>query len=450
MDCNYMEKNTDISFDDVIFFEKDIKFKHIENKWLVISVNSGNWIVLNSDFKKKLLEELISGKNILSVLDTTSNYSEFKEFKELLAMIFSRNFGSKNSPIKFKELQVNNKMTCCLTTSCNLRCPHCYMSAGIKNKKELECSEWKRVLTEFHNNGGIKVTFTGGEPLMNKDFSDIIKHAYNLGISISVLSNGILWNDDKIKELSPFIDEIQISVDGFDEKTNEELRGINNFNKAVDTAIKFSNFGVLTYIATTFTLETLRNDIGSKYKKFVEDIGNKVDNKIVFKLTHKMLKGREVDYTKKENDEYIKKTTDIQNEIDKYSKYNTFINNHEPNIVINNCGFGGVEVWSNGEVYFCNRQSDLESYGNVREKPIKYFIDKGEELRISTSTDNVTPCKDCYLKHVCGGGCRIDDFNFKGKLKNFKDEFIQTRCNKEFKEKLQKEMIDSFCNYYKF
>ena len=81
-----------------------------------------------------------------------------------------------------------------------------------------------KVLTSFKENGGEFVTLSGGEPLMFKNFPQIINHAHNSGLKCTILSNGLLWSDKLIKELAPIIDEIQFSLDGVDEETNSAVR----------------------------------------------------------------------------------------------------------------------------------------------------------------------------------------------------------------------------------
>ena len=73
---------------------------------------------------------------------------------------------------------------------------------------------------------------------------------------------------------------------------------------------------------------------------------------------------------------------------------------------------------------------------------------KVEIVYTTISTANITPCQDCSLRYICGGDCRIDNFNFKGHLKSWNKEYVQTRCTDEFKERLIKKMVDSFTFYY--
>ena len=74
------------------------------------------------------------------------------------------------------------------------------MLSGNKLENELTLGDWMKVLTSFKENGGEFVTFSGGEPLMFKNFPQIISHVHDLGLKSTVLSNGLLWSDKLIHE----------------------------------------------------------------------------------------------------------------------------------------------------------------------------------------------------------------------------------------------------------
>lgn len=116
--------------------------------------------------------------------------------------------------------------------------------------------------------------------------------------------------------------------------------------------------------------------------------------------------------------------------------------------MIRNCGFGGLSISSNGNVYFCNRIHEVDCFGNVNRDSLQDVLTKGRQVLNDTAVENVEPCKGCILRYICGGDCRIDHFNFKGHIKGWNQKFVQTRCTDEFKKRLIKKMVDSFTFYY--
>ena len=256
-----MKKSGSVSSLDRFYFAGDIIFRQCKEGWLVVSIQSANWLVISTNFQKELLERFIAGDTVGDVYSLITSEDEMTQFKTLLAAIFARQFASTEKAPDLQYLEGYKMLNCYLTNSCNLRCEHCFMNSGERLKDELTANEWKRILKEFRAEGGETVTFSGGEPLMNSSFEDLVKYASTSGLLGTVLSNGILWTQEKIKSLSPYISEVQISIDGVDEQTNAKVRGKGHFDKIVDTVILFANEGVRTSVATTFTLKNLENNM---------------------------------------------------------------------------------------------------------------------------------------------------------------------------------------------
>lgn len=443
--------NGELDYDDILHFPKEIVVEKINKFYLVIAVQTANWVVLYNSRQIDFLNMLRSEKCVGDVIETVDSEEAMGDLKIVLAAIFARKFAGVNGEVTREYLEGYKMLNIYITNACNLKCKHCFMLSGKKLENELTLEDWMKVLTSFKENGGEFVTFSGGEPLMFKNFPQIISHAHDLGLKSTVLSNGLLWSDKLIYELAPFIDEIQFSLDGVDEETNSMVRGSGHFEKVVDTIVKFANAGVKTSVATTFTYDNLNENTQTRYKNLVDLIKEKTSGKdVFFKLSKKLLPGRDVHFTAEENEKYSAIIKDIEKHVDENADYENFLAGHTANLVAINCGLGGISVSSDGNVYFCNRINEMESFGNVTEKPMSFFMEKGKEIHLATSVENVIPCKDCELRYICDGGCRIDDFDFAGKIQSSALPYHQISCNDEKKNKLKKRMIDSFNYFYKF
>ena len=443
--------NGELNYDDILHFPNEIVVEKINNFYLIIAVQTANWIVLYNARQMDFLNMLRSGKCVGDIIETVDSEEAMGDLKIVLAAIFARRFAGVNAEVAKEYLEGYKMLNIYITNACNLKCKHCFMLSGNKLENELTLGDWMKVLTSFKENGGEFVTFSGGEPLMFKNFPQIISHVHDLGLKSTVLSNGLLWSDKLIHELAPFIDEIQFSLDGVDEETNSMVRGSGHFEKVVDTIVKFANAGVKTSVATTFTYDNLNENTQTRYKNLVDLIKEKTSGKdVFFKLSKKLLPGRDVHFTAEENEKYSAIIKDIEKHVDENADYENFLAGHTANLVAINCGLGGISVSSDGNVYFCNRINEMESFGNVTEKPMSFFMEKGKEIHLATSVDNVIPCKDCELRYICDGGCRNDDFDFAGKIQSSVLPYHQISCNNEKKNKLKKRMIDSFNYFYKF
>ena len=444
-------KNIEINSNSCLYFPKDITIKEInDGRYLCVSTSTANWIVISNNVQKEMLNELITGKTIQEVSDMFSNDAN-NLLNKLLSSIMARKFASlykDDIPVKMDDK--SKYLNIYLTQACNLRCKHCFMLSGVKLENELTGEQWKNVLKDFKSIGGEYVTFTGGEALMNPDFEDIVKYASSIGLSVTILSNGVLWTDKLIDSLYGYVNQIQISLDGINEQTNASVRGKGIFDKVVENIIKIANRGYRTSVATTFTLENLTEETKFLYANLVNTIREKTNNPIFFKISKKMLNGRNVHYTKEEAKHYFEEVMKIEKEVDKHADNINFMEGHQPNFVSPNCGIGGLSISANGKVYYCNRISEVDCYGSVLDNPLSHFIEIGKDISKRTGVDNIEPCNKCYLRYICGGGCRIDDFNFKGKTKQFNEEIKRIKPTNECMSYIEKKMIEGFDFTYDF
>lgn len=445
-----MKRTAELQGTDRLYFPSEVLFRPCPEGWLVVAVPTANWLVLPNDFQKTLLQHLIKGEIIGQVSQLITSDEQFNDFKRLLAAITARSFAlTTQAPQPFYH-EGYRMLNIYLTNACNLRCPHCFMRSGKPLANELPKHEWLRILSEFKAEGGESVTFSGGEPLMNPDFESILTHAHHIGLSTTILSNGILWTEEQITRLSPFISEIQISIDGFDEHSNAKIRGAGHFDRVVRNVILMANSGIRTSVATTFTFQNLQDDTPERYAQMIHHIKSQCNHPVFFKLSKKILQGRNTHYTEAENREFYNRIIAIENQVDPNAKYVNFMEGHTPNQADRNCGFGGISIGADGEVYYCNRISEVESYGNILGRPVKPFMVQGHQLHMQTSVDQLEPCRSCHLRYICFGGCRIDECNFQGKLQSHDGPLLQVKCTDDYILRLERKMIDSYLFYYHF
>lgn len=445
-----MRQSASINSSDRFFFPAEVVIKPCEEGFLVVAVPTANWLVLRSELQKNMLQQLINGKTVGDIYMSLTSENEQRQFSQLLAAITARNFARTDQVPIPQFLEGYRMLNIYLTNACNLCCKHCFMRSGTPLKDELPADEWCRILSEFKENGGQSVTFSGGEPLMNHDFDDILIHASTMQLETTVLSNGILWTQERIAKLAPYISQIQISIDGFDEPSNAKVRGAGHFDRIVHNVISFVNCGIRTSIATTFTFQNLQDDAAERYADFVKIIKSQCHHPVFFKLSKKILQGRNTQYTDEQNRIFFRRIMQIEQTIDPNARFNNFMEGHTPNLVERNCGFGGISIGADGEVYFCNRISEVESYGNIRQQPLKPFMELGHQLHLQTSSDHLSPCSQCHLRYICCGGCRIDDCNFLGRLRSHTGPLLQIKCDEEFIANFERKMIEGFMFYYNF
>lgn len=113
-----------------------------------------------------------------------------------------------------------------LTRTCNLKCMHCYSSSEAKvYENELTTTEGKQFLRDLAGFNVPVVLFSGGEPLARKDFFELAAYARELGLRVTISTNGTLIKPDvaeKIKDIG--VGYVGISLDGIG-ANNDRFRG---------------------------------------------------------------------------------------------------------------------------------------------------------------------------------------------------------------------------------
>ncbi|MBN1526020.1 MAG: radical SAM protein [Candidatus Omnitrophica bacterium] len=121
-----------------------------------------------------------------------------------------------------------------LTNRCNLKCPYCGLESRANLKKpDPSLEEAKKVITAFAKHGVRRLDFTGGEIFLNKDLYDVLEFASAQNVSIGLITNATLIDEEAAKKLAKYrIHSIKISLDGLRE-TNDLTRGKGSFDKVV-------------------------------------------------------------------------------------------------------------------------------------------------------------------------------------------------------------------------
>lgn len=122
-----------------------------------------------------------------------------------------------------------------ILTSCNLKCRHCYINPEQHGRNTLGLSTIEAWLGAFAEKGaGTNIIFLGGEPTLHPDLSLAIKKAKNLGYgSITVDTNGYLFNDILSKVKPEEVDYFSFSLDGATRHTNNMIRGEGSYDRCI-------------------------------------------------------------------------------------------------------------------------------------------------------------------------------------------------------------------------
>lgn len=133
-----------------------------------------------------------------------------------------------------------------LTYACNLACVHCLSSSGQRDDRELSTEQAKAVLDELAALQVFYINIGGGEPMIRRDFFEIVEHSIANNIGVKFSTNGAFIDQKNAERLTKmdYLD-IQISLDGTDAVTNDAVRGNGSFDTAITAMdnLKAAGFG---------------------------------------------------------------------------------------------------------------------------------------------------------------------------------------------------------------
>ena len=149
-----------------------------------------------------------------------------------------------------------------LTRLCNLKCPHCYLSAGKKADSELTTAECLSLMAEMQALGTEMVILTGGEPLLRKDIYDLATAAAERGMWVVMGTNGVLL-DDRVasKMVECGVQGVGISIDSIDPEKHNSFRGGPNSWEYSVRALEVAKAHGLEVLVQTTVMDMNREEI---------------------------------------------------------------------------------------------------------------------------------------------------------------------------------------------
>jgi MoaA/NifB/PqqE/SkfB family radical SAM enzyme len=109
---------------------------------------------------------------------------------------------------------------------CNSKCNYCNMWE-MKRGNQPTTEEWKRIIDDIRAVGAISLTFSGGEPFLNKDLFELAAYARSKGLYTMVITNLSLFRDIWIRKIAESFDFFGTSIDSTKAEVYLEIRGVN-------------------------------------------------------------------------------------------------------------------------------------------------------------------------------------------------------------------------------
>ena len=369
-----------------------------------------------SSFEHKrtpLLEELLAEEIVC-------NSELIKEVKDVIKKEKDR----LNEKEKYNDNIYLTNVVLQVANDCNLHCKYCYGDGGsYGRKRELMDFETAQkgidyLVTHRGERKYLRVTFFGGEPLLNFDlikrviaYCCQIEKQEGIKFSYNMTTNGTIISDEILEYIQKYRFSLLISMDG-GKSTQDCYRCYADGKGSFDTILqnlklfKKAHHGKLSVRATVCKPNM---DMVSIRKELM-NIGfdNVIMSMVDTQNTSFLFLGDETEAMKKE---YSR----LADELIKDAKSGNGINNTMFNEILRklyykilsikscNAGSTGFAIGSDGNFYPCHRYMGMEDY-------VCGSVDQGIDLSKTAIYKHANifkkdDCKNCWARYLCGGAC---------------------------------------------
>ncbi|MFR3063849.1 radical SAM/SPASM domain-containing protein [Peptoniphilus sp.] len=399
-----------IRLDDVAF--SDYTRIIIKNDYIVIGdiLRSGLWIKIPVEdyyYIKPYIGIVDGYKKLMNSLESV----EYKVYYTKLLRVLAKIKVLVNKEFKKREVFIKD-LSLELTTACNLRCRHCSGMYGSKENEFLSNSHLKSIINWANTKQINSLTLTGGEIFCIEDIYEKLKYIRNnFNGNISIITNATLFSEEKVSVLTECVDEINISLDGYDKQSVDFIRGKGTFTKVMGSIKQLQLNGF--YNITLSMILTSDNSIHiDKFKKLCKKMNVRPITRIL------AIKGRAI-----ENYDFL------ISESNKGAEDN--ILKHINMLSMCNAGFSMISITASGAVTLCASTEDSNIVlGNYNDLDM---ISKNiSHIQQTCIVDKISPCKFCDVRYFCSSKCYSTNINI------FTNPYLRKQRCIKYREKLQK------------
>lgn len=304
-----------------------------------------------------------------------------------------------------------------VTMHCNLSCRHCFLVPGQLCKGQLDIPSARVVLDRLAEAKILKITVSGGEPLVHPQFGQLWKEIHSRPFRIELNTNGTLLTDDRIDEIlgaGPRLSDVMISLDGHDSGSVDSIRGRGTFRALDDSLRRLRRRGISPGFSCTVNrlnkgeVEDIIRYAGrfGSWIKFTPTVGcnPSVDTEILLEPPEVMELSQRLE------------TLDGKYPITVRGPLSSISQKCGPNGSGNWPSFacGGIKslvtVFPDGTVSPCDLLPDLV-LGNILNDSLDGILDaeptRSVLSRVANGLENAEQCEGCPYRAGCMGGCPV-------------------------------------------
>ena len=336
--------------------------------------------------------------NILYGLGT-NRINDQNPYKKECELIETQEFLGK----RFGESPFPTSIHVEIVSECNERCIHCYIPHELKTEL-MDDKFFYRILDQAQEMKLLHITISGGEPMLHPHFVDFIKRCREYDMSVNVLSNLTLLDENMIREMknNPLL-SVQTSVYSMRPEVHDGItRHKNSLKKTCTSVRKLIENGIPVQLSCPIMNANYDSYKSVQQWAFKQKVPLGFDYSIIAKYNHD-----------KENLNCRVSNEELYEFIaDKMTNDSSYIEDLEKEIADNKkksaddyiCSVcnSSICISPQGNVYPCVGWSD-RIVGNLNHDTLKNIWLKSEEIKKlrSIRRKDIQECKSCLQKDYC-------------------------------------------------
>ena len=312
-----------------------------------------------------------------------------------------------------------------LTYRCPLQCFYCSNPIDFASRREeLKTEEWLRVLREARALGAVQLGFSGGEPLLRKDFETLVKEAKRLGFYTNLITSGMGMDEARLRALKQAgLDHIQLSFQASEPSLNDFIAGAKSFEhkKALAKLIKAYEYPMVLNVClhrgnidSTGEILEMAEELGADY---VELANTQYGGWAMLNRKLLLPSREQLERAEAATETFRKRVGDRMRVFFVAADY--FEERPKP------CagGWGNVfmQVTPDGTVLPCHGAQALPGldFPNVRSAELRWIWSESPAFqRFRGESWMKEPCRSCPERALDFGGCRCQAFALTGDPEN--------------------------------
>jgi radical SAM protein with 4Fe4S-binding SPASM domain len=321
------------------------------------------------------------------------------------------------------------------TNRCNLKCNHCYQTAGKRLDNELTLSEKLRVVDQLGRAYLPMIAFAGGEPTITPELIPVLRRCTEWQMHTSLATNGALFTPKLAEKLAwAGLKYCEVSLDSVRAEKHNNFRGIPGAWERTVEGMKIITSTPGLRLGVAMCVHQDNYDEVPEMLEFAQNIGASCFAYFNFIPVGRGKGMVEQDITPQQREALLKRLNEvIQNGqigiISTCPQFGRVCLANSPiyvgKVAATHCGSGsGVKArviakylggCGAGRTYACLQPNGdvtpcvympSRVIGNIREKTMQEIIDASPLWNLlNNRNDRWGHCKSCAFRYYCGG-CR--------------------------------------------